>query len=258
VGYRIAPLLHGLGSYGSGLTLTFADRRTEFAALALLREPALGSFASSEIRLLVFALNWMSDRLSTLRLMESLELRSIAWQSAQLDQLEVVRDESSALYVLDRDYAIVAWSAVPEEAAAIATFATFESHLPPRIEQSVRELTRGWTSDAATRKRGAARPSSFLTVLTQPLTGPAGWFIGVVIQLFKEPHSLTTAAGRFAMSPREAQVLALLLDGAQIAEIAERLFITPSTVQDHIKSLLHRTSSQNRSQMIAKVLGWSG
>jgi DNA-binding CsgD family transcriptional regulator len=208
--------------------------------------------------MLVFALDWMSDRFSTLRLMESLELRSAEWQPAQFDQLEVARDESSALYVLDHDYAIVlAWSAVPEEAATIATFATSETRLPARIEQSVRELTQEWTSDAATRKTGVARPLSFLTVLTQPLAGPEGWFIGVLIRLFKEPRSLTAAAGRFAMSPREAQVLALLLDGAQISEVAERLCITPSTVQDHIKSLLHRTSSQNRSQMIAKVLGWS-
>jgi DNA-binding CsgD family transcriptional regulator len=70
------------------------------------------------------------------------------------------------------------------------------------------------------------------------------------------PHSLTAAAAQFAMSPREAQVLALLLDGAQIPEVGERLAITPSTVQDHIKSLLHKTASKNRSQMIAKVLGW--
>ena len=86
--------------------------------------------------------------------------------------------------------------------------------------------------------------------------GPQGFFIGVVIQLFKQPHSLTAAAAQFAMSPREAQVLALLLDGAQIPEVGERLSIAPSTVQDHIKSLLHKTSSTNRSQMIAKVLGW--
>ena len=58
------------------------------------------------------------------------------------------------------------------------------------------------------------------------------------------------------MSPREAQVLVHLLEGSQIPEIGERLFITSSTVQDHIKSLLHKTGSKNRSHMIAQVLGW--
>jgi DNA-binding CsgD family transcriptional regulator len=254
-GYRITPLLRGLGRYVSGLTLTFADLRTEFAELTLLRAADLGPFTSSEIKLLVFALDWASERLSTVRLMEA-QYPHDDWTPAELDQLKDARDASSALYVLDQDYAIVlGWSAVPEETAAIAAS---DTHLPRRIEHSVRDLTRTWTDDPATRKTGVARPASFLLVLTQPLAGVGGFFIGAVVQLFKESHSLTAAAGRFAMSPREAQVLALLLDGAQIPQIGERLFVTPSTVQDHIKSLLHKTSSQNRSQMIAKVLGWGG
>jgi DNA-binding CsgD family transcriptional regulator len=253
-GYRIMPMVHGLGRFGSGLSLTFADRRAEFGVLTLLRTDALGPFTSGEIRLLVFALDWASERLSTLRLMEAHELEEERAEREHLEDLKDARDDGSALYVLDPEYAIVlAWSAVPEETAA---FAASETRLPHRIEHSVRHLTRGWTTDPATRKTGVARPTPFLVVLTQPLIGPNGFFIGVVIQLFKQPHSLTAAAARFAMSPREAQVLALLLDGAQIPEVGERLAITPSTVQDHIKSLLRKTGAKNRSQMIAKVLGW--
>ena len=252
-GYRVSPILHDLGPYRSGLSLTFADRRTEFGVLTLLRTDELGPFTSGEIRLLVFALVWASDHLSTRRLMETHAVYEERAEREQLEELKDARDHS-ALYVLDQDYSIVlAWNAVPEETAAIAAS---ETHLPQRIEDSVRQLTRDWTIDPATRKTGAARPTPFLVVLTQPLVGPNGFFIGVVIQLFKQPHSLTAAAAQFAMSPREAQVLVLLLDGAQIPEVGERLSIAPSTVQDHIKSLLHKTASKNRSQMIAKVLGW--
>ena len=253
-GYRITPILHGLGRYGSGLSLTFADSRAEFGVLTLLRTNELGPFTSGEIRLLVFALDWASDRLSTLRLMEAHDLDVERAEREHLQELKDARDDASALYVLDQDYTIaLAWSAVPDETAAIAAP---ETRLPRRIEESVRHLTRGWTTDPATRKTGVARPTPFLVVLTQPLAGPNGFFIGVMIQLFKQPHSLTAAAAQFAMSPREAQVLALLLDGAQLPEVGDRLAITPSTVQDHIKSLLHKTASRNRSQMIAKVLGW--
>ncbi len=253
-GYRIAPVTHGLGRFASGLMLTFADRRTQFGVLTLLRTAELGPFTSGEIRLLVFALGWASERLSTRRLMEAHELEEERAERDHLEELKDARDDGSALYVLDQDYAIaLAWSAVPEETAAVAAS---ETRLPHRIEQSVRRLTRNWSADPATRTTGVARPTPFLVVLTQPLAGQGGYFIGVVIQLFKQPHSLTAAAAQFAMSPREAQVLALLLDGAQIPEVGERLSIAPSTVQDHIKSLLHKTSSTNRSQMIAKVLGW--
>jgi DNA-binding CsgD family transcriptional regulator len=89
------------------------------------------------------------------------------------------------------------------------------------------------------------------------MAGPAGLFIGVSLERSKPMHSLTDAAARFRISPREVQVLALLLDGAHLDSVAERLHIASSTVQDHIKSLLEKTGTKNRSEMIAKILGWS-
>jgi DNA-binding CsgD family transcriptional regulator len=52
------------------------------------------------------------------------------------------------------------------------------------------------------------------------------------------------------------QVLALLLDGNHLDQIATQLSITSSTVQDHINSMLDKTGSRNRSELIARVLGW--
>ena len=253
-GFRIAPVLHGLGRYSSGVALTFADRRAEFGTLTLLRTRELGPFSSAEIRLLVFALDWASERLSSERLMEAREEHDQHRADLHLEVLKDARDDTSTLYVLDQDLSIVlGWSELPEEIAAMAVS---ETRLPARIEAAVRELTRDWSPDPATRKTGVARPSPFLLVLTQPLVGPGGYFIGVVVQLYREPHSLIAAAARFAMSPREAQVLVHLLEGSQIPEIGEHLYIASSTVQDHIKSLLSKTGSKNRSHMIAQVLGW--
>ena len=69
-------------------------------------------------------------------------------------------------------------------------------------------------------------------------------------------YSLGEAAARFHISPREVQVLALLLDGKRLEQIATQLYITSSTVQDHIRSMLEKTASRNRSELIARVLGW--
>jgi DNA-binding NarL/FixJ family response regulator len=49
-----------------------------------------------------------------------------------------------------------------------------------------------------------------------------------------------------------------LLDGAKLEEIGEALNITTSTVQDHIKSMVDKTDSRNRTELIARVLGWEG
>ncbi len=86
--------------------------------------------------------------------------------------------------------------------------------------------------------------------------GSSGLFIGVCIERFQPPNSLTGAASRFKITPRELQVLALLLDGNHLDDIARQLYITSSTVQDHIKNMLDKTGSSNRSALIARVLGW--
>ena len=88
------------------------------------------------------------------------------------------------------------------------------------------------------------------------MSGPTGSFIGVRIERFTPPNSLTAAATRFHISPREVQVLALLLDGEHLSEIGSRLHITSSTVQDHIRSMVEKTGSRNRSDLIARILGW--
>jgi DNA-binding CsgD family transcriptional regulator len=88
------------------------------------------------------------------------------------------------------------------------------------------------------------------------MSGPAGLFIGVRIDRFKPPNSLRGPAARFHISPRELQVLALLLDGAKLDEISRRLQIAYSTIAHHIRSMIDKTGSRNRTELIARVLGW--
>jgi DNA-binding CsgD family transcriptional regulator len=257
-GPRIAATVDELAPYSSGLTLLFADNRANFGILTLLRTPDLGPFSSSEIRTLTFALDAASERLSTLRLFESEEGHIAGFHLEHEAELQAPAADKadSALYILDRELSIVlAWSAENERRIALTPLrARLENRLPPILEEAVRELTSAWTSDVASQQAGAARPVPFLVVRTQPLSGPAGLFIGVSIERSRTNNSLTEAAAHFHISPREIQVLALLLDGAQLEDVARRLHIASSTVQDHIKSLLRKTRSRNRSELIAKVL----
>jgi DNA-binding NarL/FixJ family response regulator len=128
--------------------------------------------------------------------------------------------------------------------------------LPAILEEAVRRLTAGWTNESSSQQLGLARPVPFLVVRTRPMSGATGLFIGVTIERSVPGRSLTGAAARFKISPREVQVLALLLDGLHLNEIAERLHISSSTVQDHIKRLLEKTETHNRSEMTARILGW--
>jgi DNA-binding CsgD family transcriptional regulator len=255
IGPRIAATLGPLKAFASGITLLFADARANFGILTLLRTAELKPFTTSEISILTFALDALSDRLSALRLQP--HSKDNADRTPPPEIKVSPEPPEGAFYVLDSDLQIVlAWSAEDERRIALTGLHTrIAERLPVVLEETVRELTAAWSGDAL-KARSAARAASFLVVRTQPMSGPAGLFIGVRIDRFQPPNSLTGAASRFHISPREVQVLALLLDGNHLDQIAARLHITSSTVQDHIKSMLDKTGSGNRSELIARVLGW--
>jgi DNA-binding CsgD family transcriptional regulator len=255
-GPRIAAALGPLGDFTSGVTLLFADAHATFGVMTLLRTAALGPFTSSEVSMLTFALSATSDRLSALRLQSS-DHEEGAFAVPEHSG-PAPESPESAYYVLDRDFEIVlAWNSEEQRRVTLTGLRTrVADRLPAVLEESVRELTAGWGIEPSLQGAGIARPVPFLVVRTQPMSGPIGLFIGVRIDRFQQPNSLSGAGMRFHISPRELQVLVLLLDGAHLDEIGEQLYITSSTVQDHIRSMVDKTGSRNRTELIARVLGW--
>ncbi len=259
-GARVAATIGPLGAYDSGITLLFADARADFGILTLLRTSELGPFTSSEVSMLALSLDATSERLSALRLSSRENEVSAAPSAGDRtdDDASAAEASGESFYVLNADLQIVlAWTAEDQRRIALTGLHTrLADRLPAVLEETVRELVAGWQADVDTQHAGIAHPVPFLVVRTQPMSGPAGLFIGVRINRFHPPHSLTGPAARFHISPRELQVLALLLDGAKLEEIGEKLHITSSTIQDHIKNMVDKTNSRNRTELIARVLGW--
>ena len=65
-------------------------------------------------------------------------------------------------------------------------------------------------------------------------------------------------AVRHDLSAREREVLQQLIAGSTNAEIAQRLFVSESTVKFHVHNLLQKTGCQSRSQLRSLFSGYDG
>lgn len=65
----------------------------------------------------------------------------------------------------------------------------------------------------------------------------------------------TRIAKRFGLSGREEQVLSLMLDGESNRSVADRLYVSESTVKKHINSIYSKVGVKSRMQLAAVVSG---
>jgi DNA-binding CsgD family transcriptional regulator len=70
------------------------------------------------------------------------------------------------------------------------------------------------------------------------------------------PRVGSSSASRFAslLTPRELEVLSLMATGATNSRIAEQLVITDGTVKSHVKQILRKLRSANRTEAIVRYL----
>jgi len=59
-----------------------------------------------------------------------------------------------------------------------------------------------------------------------------------------------TVAGETPISPREEEVLQLVVDGLGTNEIAERLYISQKTVKNHLASIYEKLDANDRTQAV--------
>jgi DNA-binding CsgD family transcriptional regulator len=82
-----------------------------------------------------------------------------------------------------------------------------------------------------------------------------GTDIAVSIEASTAAERLDLYARSAGLTAREQQVLALLGNGLENRQIAERLTVSQHTANDHVKALLAKTGARTRQQLLARGLG---
>jgi DNA-binding CsgD family transcriptional regulator len=100
-------------------------------------------------------------------------------------------------------------------------------------------------------------PGGSFRITRIPAPGSQSHFLAVAVESPMEPVARVAAAARsLALTPRQAQVLALLVLGRPNKAIAEELGCAESTVEIHVTALLGKSGCANRCEVVARL--WSG
>lgn len=162
------------------------------------------------------------------------------------------------LIIIDSDFRVVMASHGSRQDHMGVAFVDVEAgRLAPALDEVVRDLVASWSDqDRPPTRFGFVPPCYIVRVIR--LNGSPPRFMAVMIEQARHRDSLTRAAHAHSLSPRETEVLWLIIEGASASEIAGILCLADSTVQGYFKHLLSKTDSRNRPSMVAKVLGWEG
>jgi DNA-binding CsgD family transcriptional regulator len=122
----------------------------------------------------------------------------------------------------------------------------------PAVVYPVAALAR--VADAATGAHALERAvdGRWVKIEAAPLEGDSSGRIAVVLRAAAPTETFDLRCRAYALTRRERQVVAKLIEGLDTRALTEQLVISPHTVQDHLKSVFRKVGVNSRRELLAK------
>lgn len=213
------------------LRLVFRHQGRPWGALVLLRSADAPEFSPAEGAFMSTLSAALADGVKRVLLREYVDGGGIPRQSG--------------LLILDGDGAIETITAEAEK--WLTGLHDTDGDVPMTVQSLASEARRAGGMSVRSRARDTTGAWVTLTA----------WSLGDRVAVSLEPsapHDLTALAlDAYSLSDRERQVVELVLLGYATADIGKQLFLSPYTVQDHLKSVFDKTGVRSRRELAADL-----
>lgn len=118
------------------------------------------------------------------------------------------------------------------------------------VAQALQNVNHGHDAPRLTVRSASGRT---LVLHASRLASPTGTQTAIVIEPASRAELEPAIVAAYLLTPREAQVLTLLLRGLPTKQIGATLRITGHTANDHIKSIFDKTGTNSRGGLLATI-----
>lgn len=122
----------------------------------------------------------------------------------------------------------------------------------PSLAAVARRQSRG-VPDRAAPAMDVPTRAGWISLHASVPDGPGSDLVAIVIQRSGPEVAVALELEAYGLTQRERQVAALAVRGLSTAALAERLQLSPWTIQDHFKSIFEKTGTHSRRELRALV-----
>jgi DNA-binding CsgD family transcriptional regulator len=125
--------------------------------------------------------------------------------------------------------------------------------LPSAVLAVAAQARPGATGGAPARARLQLRSGRWVLLHAAALDDAAHGRVAVIVEPAGAHELAPLLVRAYGLTAREREVVAAVLSGLSTGEIAARLWLSPHTVQDHLKAIFDKTGARSRRELMARL-----